>query len=98
MQSDVPGQPPKFDGAGEFGVVAVTARVEPVDPDSDTARLARHRAYHSAWPNGRPETHAERRLREALDHLERVLNGCRSAAEQLEADTKAREFLADCGR
>lgn len=69
-----------------------------IDPDSDAARLERHRKAFSMWPNGRPETHAERRLREALDHLERVLNGCTSHAQQQEADTKAREFLADCGR
>lgn len=68
------------------------------DPDSNEARLERHRRLHSMWPNGRPETHVERQLRLALDHLERVLNGCRSAREQQDADTAAREFLSECGR
>lgn len=34
-----------------------------IDPDSDTARLAAHRKASSIWPNGRPETHDERRIR-----------------------------------
>ena len=63
------------------------------DPESNEAILARHRAASSQWPNGRPETHTERALREAVDHLDRVLNGCRSHAEQLAADTAARNFL-----
>lgn len=33
-------------------------------------------------------------LKTALEHLERVLNGCRSHSEQQAADKAAREFLA----
>lgn len=78
--------------------IVKVAATPAVDPDSDTARIARHRTACTAWPAGRPETHAERRLREALDYLERILNGCTNHAEQQAADTLAREFLADCGR
>lgn len=34
----------------------------------------------------------------ALSHLDKVLNGCRSAHDQQAADTAAREFLLECGR
>lgn len=37
-------------------------------------------------------------LNEALCHLDTVLNGCRSSADQERADRAAREFLASCGR
>jgi len=69
-----------------------------IDPQSNDAILERHRRACSAWPHGCPETHTERQLRQALDHLDRVLNGCRSAHDQQGADTAAREFLRECGR
>jgi hypothetical protein len=37
-------------------------------------------------------------LHMALDHLQKVLNGCRNHNEQQCADTEARNFLAACGR
>lgn len=36
----------------------------------------------------------EASLKEAVAHLEKVLNGCRSHAEQQAADKAAREFLS----
>lgn len=36
----------------------------------------------------------EQTLKEAISHLERVLNGCRTHAEQQAADSAAREFLS----
>lgn len=36
----------------------------------------------------------ETTLKEAVMHLEKVLNGCRSHAEQQAADKAAREFLS----
>lgn len=36
----------------------------------------------------------EATLEKALEHLEKVLNGCRSHSEQQAADAAAREFLA----
>lgn len=62
-----------------------------VDQDSDVARLARHRQLHAA-PRPLPSA-VERTLVEALQHLDRVLNGCQTHAEQLEADAAARAFL-----
>lgn len=34
----------------------------------------------------------------ALDHLDKILNGCRTADEQQAADTAGRDFLQACGR
>lgn len=63
-----------------------------VDPDSDQARLARHRALHNLGLKPPPSALADT-LAEALQHLDRVLNGCQTHAEQQEADAKARSFL-----
>lgn len=62
------------------------------DNDSDSARLARHRELFNPAP--RLDSCMELNFIEALDHLERVLNGCQTHAEQQAADVAARQFLA----
>lgn len=63
-----------------------------LDNDSDSARLARLRERFNPAP--RFDSNMERNFVEAFAHLERVLNGCQTHAEQQIADAAARQFLA----
>lgn len=49
-----------------------SGKPEPLDPQSDAARLEAHRKRHSMYPNGRPESNVERQLRAALDRIKRA--------------------------
>lgn len=64
-----------------------------IDQDSDQARLARHRGLHNIGLKPLPSA-LETTLAEALRHLDLVLNGCQTHAEQQAADVETRAFLA----
>ena len=74
-----------------------------IDPDSNEARLARHRdAFRTVHPDvaaGRRAALAnfQEQLQVAIGHLQAVLNKCRSADEQQRADTAARDWLVSIG-
>jgi primosomal protein N'' len=75
----------------------------PIDPQSNEAILARHRDYfRTVHPDVKAaamrEAEAKRTaLQTAIGHLQAVLNKCRTADEQLRADTAAREWLTSIG-
>lgn len=64
-----------------------------IDQDSNQARLDRHRSLHNIGLKPLPSA-LETTLNEALKHLNSVLNGCKTHAEQQAADVAARDFLA----
>jgi hypothetical protein len=76
-----------------------------IDPESNEARLAAHVRLHNLCLPPHPEVAACTRQAEAvreaarvaIAHLIRVLNGCRTADEQQQADTEARDWLRSIG-
>ena len=75
------------------------------DTDSDSARIARHRALHNIGLPQHPEIAARNEYfslmvtqrDEAVAHLHAVLNSQRTATQAMEADRAAREWLASIG-
>lgn len=62
------------------------------DPDTNASRLQAHRQLHSSGL--RPwVSEVEDNFKEAIKHLNTVLNGCQNHDEQIRADTAARQFL-----
>ena len=79
---------------------------EPIDPQSDSARLARHIALHrtvhpdiAAAARTQQEAHllAVHQRNEAVAHLHALLNQRRTATQMLEAERAARDWLASIG-
>lgn len=71
-----------------------------IDKDSDAYKLEQHRNLHNlVHPDIRRLALAnnQTQLQIAIGHLNKVLNGCRSAAEQQAADTAARDWLSSIG-
>jgi hypothetical protein len=60
--------------------------------------LERHRKACSMWPKGRPETHSERGLRVALDHIKALMYGHDNPHDQRKVQEAADEFLREHGR
>lgn len=67
--------------------------MKPINQDGNEVRLERHRALHNIGLKPLPSA-IETTLAEALEHLNSVLNGCKTHAEQQSADVAARDFLA----
>lgn len=73
------------------------------DPTSDAYKLEAHRALHRtvhpdvAAARRAALANAQEQLQLAIGHLNKVLNGCRNANEQMEADRAARDWLNSIG-
>lgn len=71
-----------------------------IDKDSDSYRLEQHRNLHSlVHPDIRSMAlaNSQTQLQIAIQHLSKVLNGCRTASEQQAADAAARDWLLSIG-
>lgn len=79
---------------------------EPIDPESDTARLAHHRALHrTVHPDIAAAARAQQEAlcllahqrNEAAAHLHALLNQRRTATQMLDAERAARDWLVSIG-
>lgn len=78
------------------------------DPDTNEARLARHRALHNIGLPPHPEVQAREasrlalansqyQLQIAIGHLHALLNSRRTATQAWEAEREARQWLESIG-
>lgn len=71
------------------------------DPDTDTARLAHHRALHNIGLPPHPEVMdsaiAKHQRDEAIRHLHAILNHKRTATQSWQAEQEARQWLESIG-
>lgn len=76
----------------------IDAVVRRPDPDTDAARLARHRALHNIGLPPHPHQALIATQRdEAILHLHAILNTQRTATQSWQAEQEARQWLASIG-
>lgn len=93
----------RCDGTGVVLEITDQPPAKTPDPDSDTARLARHRdLFRTVHPdvataNRTALGNAQEQLQVAIGHLQAMLNTARNFQDQQSADTAARNWLISIG-